>query len=72
MTGLFLFHVLTLPKYEQLVPSLVLKALEDRAPNFWRWTQAITAEQSVTAVRDKELVVKRTLERIDHMRKGAH
>lgn len=71
MTGPFLLRVLTLPKYEQLVPSFVPKGLEDKAPNFWRWAQAVTVEKSVSAVWDEELVVRRTLERIDKMRKGA-
>ena len=71
LTGPFLLRVFALPKYERLVPSFVPKALEDRAPNFWRWAQAVTAEKSVTAVWDEELVVRRTLERIEKMRKEA-
>ena len=71
LTGPFILRVLTLPKYEQLVPSFVPKALEDRAPSFWRWAQAVAAEESVTAIWDEELVVRRTLERMDKMRKAA-
>ena len=70
LTGPFLLRVLTLPKYEQLLPSFVPKALEDRAPNFWRWAQAVVAEESVTAIWDEELVVRRTLERIHRMSKA--
>jgi len=71
MIAPFLLRVLALPRYEQLVPSFVPKALEDRTPNFWRWAQAVTAEKSVTAVWDEELVVRRTFERIDSMSKTA-
>ncbi|OQU94092.1 Glutathione S-transferase, domain-containing protein [Cladophialophora immunda] len=71
LTGPFLLRVLTLPNYEQLVPSFVPKALEDGAPNFWTWTRAVAAEKSVTAAWDEELVVRRTLERIDKMRTAA-
>lgn len=71
LTGPFLLRVLALPKYEQLVPSFVSNLLEDRAPNFWRWLHAVTVEKSVTAVWDEELVVRRTLDKINTKRKEA-
>lgn len=64
LTGPFLLRVLTLPKHEQLVPGFVAGALERDAPSFYRWAQAVTAEKSVTAIWDEELVVRRTLDRI--------
>ncbi|EXJ83451.1 hypothetical protein A1O1_07074 [Capronia coronata CBS 617.96] len=65
LTAPFLLRVLTLPKHDELVPSFVPETLERRAPKSYRWAQAVTAEQSVTAIWDEDLVVKRTLERIE-------
>jgi glutathione S-transferase len=63
-SGSFLLRVFTLPKHTEILPSLILKSLEEKAPNFWKWTHAVIAEKSVTAVWDEENVVKRTLEKI--------
>ena len=65
MTGPFVLRVLTLPKYEQIVPSFILPALQNRAPCFWRWAQAVVLEESVTAVWNEANVVRRTLEKIE-------
>lgn len=64
-TGSFLLRVFTLPKYERILPSLNLKSLEDRAPNFWKWGHAVIAEKTVTAVWDEGNVVQHTLARIE-------
>ncbi|KAJ5657809.1 uncharacterized protein N7484_001458 [Penicillium longicatenatum] len=40
-------------------------ALEDKAPNFWRWSHAVIGEATVTAVWDEEDVVKRTFDKIE-------
>lgn len=68
MAGPFLLRVYALPKYERLVPGFVPQAIQDRAPNFWRWTRAVVADTSVTAVWDEDLVVARTLDRIEKQR----
>ncbi|KAK5461303.1 hypothetical protein LTS15_003366 [Exophiala xenobiotica] len=68
-TGSFLLRVFSLPKHEDMAPSFIPKLLEERAPNFWRWGHAVMAENSVTSVWDEELVVRRTREKIDNIRK---
>jgi hypothetical protein len=65
LTGPFILRVWALPKYEQLVPGFVPQALQDRAPNFWKWVRAIVAEPPVTAVWDEGLVVARTFDKIE-------
>jgi glutathione S-transferase len=68
-TGSFLLRVFSLPKHEDMAPSFIPKLLEERAPNFWRWGHAVMAENSVTSAWDEELVVRRTREKIDNIRK---
>ncbi|KAL2833848.1 thioredoxin-like protein [Aspergillus cavernicola] len=63
-TGSFLLRVLSLPKHADILPNFMLQSLQERAPNFWKWSHAVIAEESVTAVWDEENVVRRTLERI--------
>ena len=68
-TGSFLLRVFSLPKHEDMAPIFILELLEDRAPNFWTWGQAVVAEKTVTAVWDEELVVRRAREKIEKIRK---
>lgn len=69
MIGPFLLRVSAFPKYETLVPLFLAPGLREEAPKFWAWTQAVVAQESVTATWDEDLVVRRTLERIGCMQK---
>jgi glutathione S-transferase len=71
LTGPFILRVWALPKYEHLVPGYVPRALQDRAPVFWKWVLAVVAETSVTAVWDEDLVVARTSDRVEKQRSVA-
>ena len=67
MIGPFLLRVLSLPKYKQLVPSSLLSKLQAETPSFWNWAQIVTANESVTAIWDEDLVIMRTMERLAKM-----
>jgi glutathione S-transferase len=60
--------VLKYPKHEVLVPERLVEDLSRRAPEFWQWAQAVISEPSVTSEWDEDLVVKRTLEKIERKR----
>jgi glutathione S-transferase len=70
LIGPFLLRVTHLPKYEDLVPGFLCKALETRAPRFWRWAQVVIAERSVLAVWDEELVVKQSWIKIEKRKRA--
>jgi glutathione S-transferase len=56
--------VLAFPKYDGLLPSSILKNLEAKAPNFWKWANAVVKEDSVTYIWDEKSVAEKTLKRI--------
>jgi glutathione S-transferase len=68
MTGPFVLRMLAYPKYQQLVPDSLLVELEERAPKVWSWAHAVVTQKSVLAIWDEDLVVRRTLERIEKMK----
>ncbi|KAF4951332.1 hypothetical protein FGADI_7530 [Fusarium gaditjirri] len=68
LTGPFLLRVLKYPNHEMLVPARLVKDLTLRAPSFWKWAQAVISEPSVTSVWNENLVVERTLEKIEKKR----
>jgi glutathione S-transferase len=49
------------PKYEQLLPSSFLPALESKAPAFWKWASAVVREKSVAAIWDEKAVAEGTI-----------
>lgn len=63
-TASFILRVLSFPKYDALLPASVLKNLESKAPNFWKWANAVVKEDSVTYVWNEEKVVTGTTARI--------
>lgn len=63
-TASFIIRALAFAKHEELLPKSVKTTLEAKAPNFWKWAQAVSAEKSVTAVWDEDVVINRTLKRI--------
>jgi len=52
-TGSFLLRIFDLPKYGLLSPNL-LTDLQTRAPNFFKWGNAVVAEKSVNHIWDGE------------------
>lgn len=48
-----------------ILPSSFIGALKNKAPNFLKWSHAVIAEKTATAVWDEGDVVKHTLERIE-------
>ncbi|KAJ5663484.1 hypothetical protein N7507_004215, partial [Penicillium longicatenatum] len=63
--GSFLLRVIELTKHPVILPGFFIGALEDKAPNFGRWSHAVIGEATVTAVWDEEDVVKRTFDKIE-------
>lgn len=51
------------PKHE-LLPSSVAKDLEEKAPNFHKWSEAVTASPSVTGIFNEAENVARTKDRL--------
>jgi glutathione S-transferase len=62
-TASFILRVLSFPKYESLLPASVLKNLEAKAPNFYKWANAVVKEDSVTYVWDEKKVAEGTVAR---------
>ncbi|TGO24034.1 hypothetical protein BPAE_0114g00290 [Botrytis paeoniae] len=65
--GSFLLRLLAFSKYDGLLPKSLL-TLEEKAPAFWRWANAISKEKSVTYIWDEEATAKRMLERYEKIR----
>lgn len=47
-----------------LLPSSVAKDLQEKAPNFHKWSESVIASPSVTGIFDEEANVARTKQRI--------
>lgn len=63
-TGSFVLRLVAFSKYEQLYPKSLSAKLEEKAPAFWKWANAVAKEESVTYIWDEKLMVDRTLERL--------
>ncbi|KAI1097180.1 glutathione S-transferase domain-containing protein [Jackrogersella minutella] len=63
LTGSFVVRAFTYPKHG-LVPEHVLTDLSTRAPNFYRWGQAVSRHPSVLAIFDEESLVVKEKERM--------
>ena len=70
-TGSFLLRLLSFPKYEGPLPKSILKNLETKAPNFWKWANAVVKEESVTYIWDEKTVAERTAARIEKLKATA-
>ncbi|EHL02918.1 putative Glutathione S-transferase GST-6.0 [Glarea lozoyensis 74030] len=55
---------LTLAEVDILLPPSFLPALEKDAPNFWKWANALTKEESVTYIWDEKKVTEGTITRL--------
>lgn len=62
-TASFLIRVLQFPQ-EGILPLSLVKGLEAKAPAFWKWANAVIAEESVTYIWDLENVASQTKKRI--------
>lgn len=67
LTGPFILRAFALSKYEDLLPGSILTTLEEKAPNFWKWGQAVIAEKSVTAIWDEDVIIKASRARIQKL-----
>jgi glutathione S-transferase len=59
-----------LPKYG-IGPSSLLTALEARAPNYWKWANAVVNEKSVNYIFDEKLNAERTKNRLAKQKAAA-
>jgi len=67
-TGSFILRIVDFPKYG-LFPASFLSDLESRAPNFYKWANAVVAEKSVNHIWDAEGVATRTKRRFQAAQK---
>jgi len=71
LTGSFILRVLSFPKYDGLLPASVLTTLESKAPNFYKWANAVVKEESVNYIWDEKKVAEGTVARIAKMKAAA-
>ncbi|CAJ2512461.1 Uu.00g054760.m01.CDS01 [Anthostomella pinea] len=62
LTGSFIVRLFTFPKYG-LIPRSVLDELSIKAPNFYRWGEAVSKHPSVTGIFDEAVIAERTKQR---------
>ncbi|KAI0880524.1 glutathione S-transferase domain-containing protein [Annulohypoxylon maeteangense] len=67
LTGSFVVRLFTLPRHG-LFPEHILGDLSTRAPNFYRWGQAVSKHPSVLVIYDEEVIAARTKERLAKLR----
>ncbi|KAI0378837.1 glutathione S-transferase domain-containing protein [Hypomontagnella monticulosa] len=67
LTGSFVVRLFTLPKHG-LIPESILSDLSVKAPNFYRWGQAVSKHPSVTGIYDEEAIAAGTKERLAKLR----
>jgi glutathione S-transferase len=63
LTGSFVIRLTSLTK-AGLYPAKLGSAVEERAPHFWKWAQAVSAEPSVKGIFNEEQIVAGTKKRI--------
>lgn len=59
-----MLRILAFTKDEALLPKSVATALESKAPNFWKWANAVVKEDSVTYIWNEQLTIERTKARL--------
>ncbi|KAI1451763.1 glutathione S-transferase domain-containing protein [Annulohypoxylon moriforme] len=69
LTGSFVVRLFTLSKYG-LFPEHILSDLSTRAPNFYRWGQAVSKHPSVLGIYDEKEIAARTKERLAKLREA--
>jgi hypothetical protein len=70
LTGSFAIRLKTLTRAEVL-PKTLWTALEERAPNFIKWAEVVSAHPSVTSIFDEREVVESTRAKIAHLKANA-
>ncbi|KAK3331314.1 thioredoxin-like protein [Apodospora peruviana] len=70
LTGSFAIRLVTLTKHE-VYPSKLATALAEKAPNFWKWVEAVSAHPSVNGIFEEEAIVEGTKARIAKMKAAA-
>lgn len=63
LTGPFVLRLKTFAKHG-LLPTSLVKSLEETTPNFHKWSEAVVKEKSVHGIFNEEAMVARTKERI--------
>jgi glutathione S-transferase len=63
LTGSFAIRLVTLLK-AGVYPSKLGSSLSERAPNFWKWAEAVAAHPSVTSIFDEQKIIASTKARI--------
>jgi glutathione S-transferase len=63
LTGSFVIRLVSLSK-AGLYPSKLSSSIAERAPNFWKWAEAVAAHPSVTSIYNEEKVIASTKARI--------
>lgn len=67
--GSFLLRLLAFAKRDEFLPKSFL-TLEEKAPAFWKWANAVSKEKSVTYIWDEEATAKRLLARYKKLREA--
>ncbi|XDG09834.1 hypothetical protein ABKA04_009449 [Annulohypoxylon sp. FPYF3050] len=67
LTGSFIVRLFTLPKYG-LFPERILDDLSTKAPNFYKWGQAVSKHPSVLVIYDEKVIAERSKERLAKLR----
>ncbi|KAF6790030.1 putative glutathione s-transferase [Colletotrichum sojae] len=70
LTGSFTLRLFSFANHG-ILPRSILANLEQRAPNFYKWAQAVNQTPSVTKIWDEVNVVERTKHRIASLRAAA-
>ncbi|KAI2464268.1 glutathione S-transferase domain-containing protein [Annulohypoxylon bovei var. microspora] len=67
LTGSFIVRLFTLPKYG-ILPEHILSDLSVKAPNFYRWGQAVSKHPSVVGIYDEKVMAEKTKQRLAKLR----
>ncbi|KAF3065958.1 glutathione S-transferase domain-containing protein [Daldinia childiae] len=63
----FIIRLFTLPKHG-ILPAHILTDISSKAPNFYKWGEAVSKHPSVTGIYNEEDIVKSTKERLAKLR----
>ncbi|KAI1800800.1 thioredoxin-like protein [Daldinia bambusicola] len=67
LTGSFIIRLFTLPKYG-ILPAHILTDISAKAPNFYKWGQAVSKHPSVAGIYNEEEIAASTKERLAKLR----
>ncbi|OTB03820.1 hypothetical protein M426DRAFT_321318 [Hypoxylon sp. CI-4A] len=69
LTGSFIIRLFTFSKHG-IVPKHLLRDLSTKAPNFYRWGDAVSKHPSVKGIFNEDTIVERTKQRIAKLRQA--